>query len=169
MGQYPGTDGKVKDYTVLRGRIRWQLMGFLSNGRSANVPAYLLCNPIMTRKRLPRHPVKLPCDCSSVFHSVAPLLAIASIKVFTKFHQLDITPFSLPNKNLLLVTLPPRASEATAAALHAKKSYLIVGTDPLALTLMKPPSTMGADIVVGTAQRFGVPMWCRRRASDGEC
>jgi len=48
---------------------------------------------------------------------------------------------------------------ATAAALHAKKSYLIVGTDPLALTLMKPPSTMGADIVVGTAQRFGVPMW----------
>lgn len=36
---------------------------------------------------------------------------------------------------------------------------LAVAADPLALTVCKPPSDMGAQVVVGTMQRFGVPMW----------
>jgi glycine dehydrogenase len=47
---------------------------------------------------------------------------------------------------------PEIAAAQTAGALA------IVAADPLALALLKAPGEMGADVVVGSAQRFGVPM-----------
>ena len=44
------------------------------------------------------------------------------------------------------------------ASLHEHKALGIVIADPLALTLLKEPGAMGADIAVGSTQRFGVPM-----------
>ena len=45
-----------------------------------------------------------------------------------------------------------------AERLHERKALFVVAADPLALSLLATPGSFGADIAVGSTQRFGIPM-----------
>ena len=65
-------------------------------------------------------------------------------------------------RRLRAVARRPRRGASTCRALieraHAAGALVAVGTDLLALALVTPPGEAGADVVVGNAQRFGVPL-----------
>jgi glycine dehydrogenase len=51
-----------------------------------------------------------------------------------------------------------RDHAALVEAAHERGAQVVVAADILALTLLRPPGEIGADVVAGSTQRFGVPM-----------
>ena len=80
------------------------------------------------------------------FDPSEPLTSISNQDVFGVLVQ-------FPNTNGEILDY-----SALAAWAHERNALLIAATDLLALTLLTPPGEWGADIAVGSAQRFGVPM-----------
>ena len=77
---------------------------------------------------------------------VAPAEELASIDAFAMLVQ-------YPGADGVV-----RDYSALAQALHARGGHLVAAADLLALALFAPPGEWGADVAVGSAQRFGVPM-----------
>jgi glycine dehydrogenase len=82
------------------------------------------------------------------------------IEVIIGDHQQD-----LDGKDIfgLLLQYPASTGEIsdltdTVAKAHAQKALAVVASDLLSLALLKPPGEFGADVVVGSSQRFGVPL-----------
>merc|ERR1711965_438579 len=75
-------------------------------------------------------------------------------------HSLDVTDSGL--YALILQYPATNGSVEDYSSLIASAAensvYSVVAADLLSLTLLTPPGEMGADVVVGTTQRFGVPM-----------
>jgi glycine dehydrogenase len=75
----------------------------------------------------------------------------------------DITAIEAAKPFALLLQYPGttgaiRELSPEIDAAHEAGALAIVCADPLSLALLTPPGEMGADVVVGSSQRFGVPM-----------
>ncbi|MEH0664545.1 aminomethyl-transferring glycine dehydrogenase [Vibrio scophthalmi] len=93
---------------------------------------------------------------------------IEVVKTRAKYIGFDVTIGSLdslPEQDVFgaLVQYPGTTGEVrdlsdVIAKAQANKTLVAVATDLLACALLKPAGEMGADVVIGSAQRFGVPM-----------
>ncbi|MCU0430767.1 MAG: aminomethyl-transferring glycine dehydrogenase [Cytophagaceae bacterium] len=102
---------------------------------------------------------------AGVFPQTIDVLITRAEPLGWKVEVKDITSSDLENPEVfaLMLQSPDRDgvlhdfSDLIAEA-HRQSLTVCVASDLLALTLVKSPGEMGADVVVGSAQRFGVPM-----------
>jgi glycine dehydrogenase len=80
--------------------------------------------------------------------------------VIAPLSELDLTDPDLFGVILQYPNIEGEVVDHSALVAAAKENQVLTAfaTDLLSLTLLTPPGEMGADVVVGTSQRFGVPM-----------
>jgi glycine dehydrogenase len=102
---------------------------------------------------------------SSVHPQTLDLLKTRTTPIGVELVIGDVKTLDLTNPNLFGVLLQYPDTTGSAddytnliSTAHDYGVTVAVATDLLSLTLLKPPGEMGADVVLGSAQRFGVPM-----------
>lgn len=105
-------------------------------------------------------------DTFFIDHNCHPQ-TIAVVKTRARYFGYEVVvgdPYAqLPECFAVLIQYPASCGQvsdpsAVIQAAHKIDALAVVATDLLALTLLKPPGEMAADIVIGSSQRFGVPM-----------
>jgi glycine dehydrogenase len=101
----------------------------------------------------------------NTFPQVIDLLKTRSTPIGVTLQIGSLNTLDLTNPDLFAVYLqnPDNNGEVKdytnlIASAHEKDVFVVVGTDLMSLILTKSPGEMGADVVVGNSQRFGVPM-----------
>lgn len=101
----------------------------------------------------------------NAFPQVIDLLKTRSEPIGVKLEVGNVAKLDITNPDLFAVYLqnPDNNGEikdhsAFIASAHEKEVFVVMGADLMSLLLMKSPGEMGADVVVGNSQRFGVPM-----------
>ena len=101
----------------------------------------------------------------NTFPQVIDLLKTRSEPIGVKLEVGNIAKLDITNTDLFAIYLqnPDNNGEikdhtAFIASAHENEVYVVMGADLMSLLLMKSPGEMGADVVVGNSQRFGVPM-----------
>ena len=99
------------------------------------------------------------------FPQVIDLLRTRSAPIGVELIVGDVSKLDITDPNLfgVYVQNPNNHGEikdysSFIAAAHEKELFVVVGADLMSLLLVKSPGEMGADVVVGCSQRFGVPM-----------
>ncbi|MFM8347722.1 MAG: glycine dehydrogenase (aminomethyl-transferring), partial [Bacteroidota bacterium] len=133
----------------------------LDEGTAAAEAMHML---FASRKPAKKNAVKFFAD-RNCFPQTLDVLTTRSAPIGIELVIGDITTLDITDPALFAVYVQNPADDGSVkdhsafiAAAHEKEVAVVMGTDLLALTLMKSPGEMGADVVVGCSQRFGVPM-----------
>ncbi len=101
----------------------------------------------------------------NVFPQVIDLLKTRSEPIGVKLETGNVASLDITSPDLFAVYLQNPDNNGAIKdhtsfieSAHEKEIFVVMGTDLMSLLLMKSPGEMGADVVVGNSQRFGVPM-----------
>ncbi len=116
-----------------------------------------------SREQVKGNALKFVADVN-VFPQTLDVLKTRSAPLGIELVIADILNSTLPESTFgVLVQYPDSKGEVTdfkklTQDCHAKQIKVAVAADLLSLILLTPPGEWGADVVVGTTQRFGIPM-----------
>lgn len=133
----------------------------LDEGTAAAEAMHLL---YASRKASKKNAHKFFVD-QNAFPQTIDMLTTRSTPIGVELVVGDINTLDLTDANLFAVFVqnPNGNGEikdytSFNASAHEKDVYTVMAADLMSLVLMKSPGEMGADVVVGSSQRFGVPM-----------
>jgi glycine dehydrogenase len=134
----------------------------LDEGTAAAEAMIMLFNNRSREKIKQGSNIFLVADC--IFPQTIEVLKTRALPLGIQIKIADHQHFNLTNDVFGLILQYPdqwggiHDYEAIVKQAHDSQIDVIVAADLLSLTLLKPPGEWGADVVVGSSQRFGIPM-----------